>query len=79
MFPLLSQAVRFYNHKESMVRTSVRNITLTIFKGLDKKIKSENLLFFSEEPNYRKLHRHFSIFNILCSFGMSFERFMDKN
>ena len=30
-FPLYHQAVKFYNHKESMVRTSVRTITLTIY------------------------------------------------
>ena len=30
-FPLLSQAIRFFNHKESMVRTSVRTITLNVF------------------------------------------------
>jgi len=33
-FPLLSQAILFFDHKENMVRTSVRNITLTIFKSL---------------------------------------------
>mmetsp|Transcript_43386 Transcript_43386/g.41828 ORF Transcript_43386/g.41828 Transcript_43386/m.41828 type:complete len:93 (+) Transcript_43386:309-587(+) len=30
-FPLYHSAVKFYNHKESMVRTSVRTITLTIY------------------------------------------------
>lgn len=30
-FPLYHQAIRFYNHKESMVRTSVRTITLKIY------------------------------------------------
>lgn len=32
---LLSSAVRFYNHKESMVRIAVRTITLNIFKVED--------------------------------------------
>lgn len=31
-FPLLNQALRFYNHKESMVRTTVRNIFLTLIR-----------------------------------------------
>jgi protein CLEC16A len=39
-FPLLAQAIRFYNHKECMVRTSVRNITLTIFKMKNPIIES---------------------------------------
>ena len=33
-FPLLSQAVRFYDHRDNMIRTSVRNITLTIFRSI---------------------------------------------
>ena len=32
-FPIYHQAVKFYNHKESMVRTSVRTITLTIYNS----------------------------------------------
>ena len=32
-FPLYHQAVKFYNHKEPMVRTSVRTITLTIYNS----------------------------------------------
>ena len=32
-FPLYHQAIRFYNHKEPMVRTSVRTITLTIYNS----------------------------------------------
>ncbi len=32
-FPLYHQAIKFYNHKESMVRTSVRTITLTIYNS----------------------------------------------
>lgn len=31
-FPLLRQTLRFHNHKESMVRTTVRNIYLGILK-----------------------------------------------
>lgn len=31
-FPLLSQAVRFYNYQESLVRTSVQNIVFTVLK-----------------------------------------------
>jgi len=32
-FPLYHQAIQFYNHKEPMIRTSVRTITLTIFNS----------------------------------------------
>ena len=31
-FPLLSQAVRFYNYREPLVRTSVQNIVFTVLK-----------------------------------------------
>ena len=31
-FPLYTQAVKFYNHKEVMVRTSVRTITLKVYQ-----------------------------------------------
>jgi len=31
-FPMLSRAVRFYNYPGSMVRTSVHNITLSLFQ-----------------------------------------------
>jgi protein CLEC16A len=39
-FPLLSQAIRFYNHKEAMVRTTVQNITLSVFRLKDAKVDS---------------------------------------
>lgn len=32
-FPLISQAIKFFDHEENMVRTSVRNITLAVFKS----------------------------------------------
>lgn len=32
-FPLLTKAINFFDHKENMVRTSVRNITLAVFKS----------------------------------------------
>lgn len=32
-FPLYTQAIKFYNHKEPMVRTSVRTITLTVYNS----------------------------------------------
>ena len=38
-FPLYHQAIKFYNHKESMVRTSVRTITLTIYSIRNDKMK----------------------------------------
>jgi protein CLEC16A len=31
-FPILSQTIRFFNHPESLVRTTSRNIILTIAK-----------------------------------------------
>jgi len=36
-FPLYHQAIKFYNHKEPMVRTSVRTITLTIYNSKNNK------------------------------------------
>jgi protein CLEC16A len=41
-FPLYHQAVRFYNHRESMVRTSVRTITLTIYNSM---VIIKNIIF----------------------------------
>ncbi len=32
-FPLYTEAVKFFNHKDSMVRTAVRNLTLNVYKG----------------------------------------------
>lgn len=32
-FPLYTEAVKFFNHKESMVRIAVRTLTLNVFKG----------------------------------------------
>lgn len=37
-FPILSQTVRFFNHPENLVRTTSRNILLTIAKLKDKRI-----------------------------------------
>lgn len=38
-FPLYHQAIKLYNHKESMVRTSVRTITLKIFNCKRRLVK----------------------------------------
>jgi protein CLEC16A len=38
-FPLYHQAIKFYNHRETMVRTSVRTITLTIYSIKNPKMK----------------------------------------
>ena len=57
-FPLLSKSVRFFDHKENMVRTSVRNITLTIFKSkifLVFSFKFKNSLFFHNFYQYSKI------------------------
>ncbi|XP_075242308.1 protein CLEC16A-like isoform X3 [Convolutriloba macropyga] len=35
-FPLLTEALKFFNHSESMVRTAVRTITLSCFRVNDK-------------------------------------------
>jgi len=32
-FPLYHHAIKYYNHKEQMIRTSVRTITLTIYNS----------------------------------------------
>ena len=32
-FPLLTEAIQFFAHPESMVRVAVRTITLNIFQG----------------------------------------------
>ena len=34
-FPLLTEALKFFNHSESMVRTAVRTITLSCFRVKD--------------------------------------------
>jgi len=39
-FPIVSQAVKFYNYPASMVRTSVQNITLTLFKMDETKLQN---------------------------------------
>ena len=35
-FPLLTEALKFFNHSESMVRTAVRTITLSCFRVQDQ-------------------------------------------
>ena len=35
-FPLLTQSLRFFDHKDSMIRTIVRNIVLIIFTSIKK-------------------------------------------
>ena len=32
-FPLYTEAIKFFNHSESMVRIAVRTITLNVYKG----------------------------------------------
>lgn len=32
-FPLYTEALKFFNHPEKMVRIAVRTITLNVFKG----------------------------------------------
>lgn len=33
-FPLLTQSLRFFDHKDSMIRTTVRNIALSVFRSI---------------------------------------------
>lgn len=39
-FPILSQTIRFFNHPENLVRTTCRNILLTIAKLKDSRVDS---------------------------------------
>ena len=32
-FPLYTEAIKFFNHPESMVRIAVRTLTLNVYKG----------------------------------------------
>lgn len=32
-FPLYTEAIKFFNHSESMVRIAVRTLTLNVYKG----------------------------------------------
>lgn len=34
-FPLYTEAIKFFNHPESMVRIAVRTLTLNVYKGRD--------------------------------------------
>lgn len=36
-FPLFTQAVKLFDYRDAMVRTSVRNLTLMVFKGEKKR------------------------------------------
>ncbi|KAL6053147.1 FPL domain-containing protein [Balamuthia mandrillaris] len=38
-FPLYTEAVKFFNHRESMVRTAVRNLALNVFKVEDEEMR----------------------------------------
>lgn len=39
-FPLAWQAIRFYNHPESMIRTTCRNIVLSLLKLRESHVAS---------------------------------------
>ena len=32
-FPLYTEAIKFFNHEESMIRVAVRTLTLNVYKG----------------------------------------------
>ena len=32
-FPLYTEAIKFFNHEESMIRVAVRTLTLNVFSG----------------------------------------------
>lgn len=58
-FPILSQTVRFFNHPENLVRTTSRNILLTIAKLKDKRIDNfmsgfPFVCYFIHECNFLK-------------------------
>ena len=38
-FPLYDQAIKFYNHRDSMVKTAVKTIVLTVFRTKDPNVK----------------------------------------
>lgn len=41
MFPLLYKPIKFYNYKDNMVRSSLRNILLTIFRSIYFKLGND--------------------------------------
>lgn len=38
-FPLYDQAIKFYNHRDSMVKTAVKTIVLTVFRTKDMNVR----------------------------------------
>lgn len=50
-FPLFTEAIRFYNHRESMVRIAVRTLTLNLFRakneGVQKFLVDKSSAYFS--------------------------------
>ena len=55
-FPLYTEAIKFFNHSESMVRIAVRTLTLNVFRGI----------YYSVKPMLESLHCH-CLNAIFCS------------
>lgn len=58
-FPILSQTIRFFNHPESLVRTTSRNILLTVAKLKDTRVDTfmsgfPFVCYFVHECNFLK-------------------------
>ena len=48
-FPLYTEAIKFFNHSESMVRIAVRTLTLNVYRG--KHLIKTNLLYSRPSPS----------------------------
>lgn len=64
-FALYTEAIKFFNHSESMVRIAVRTITLNVYRG--KKLQLHAVFYtgcsFSKSL---LLHVHLHILFVLC-------------
>jgi len=60
-FPLLTQTIRFYNHPENLVRTTARNVVLSLAKLREKRLDAfmagfPFVTYFIHECNFIKEH-----------------------
>lgn len=78
-FPLYTEAIKFFQHPESMVRTAVRTLTLNVYKVEDKAMRKfildrsavpyfSNLVWFLRDQVFALLGDCFSVHYCYCEF-----------
>jgi hypothetical protein len=75
-FPLYTEAVKFFNQPESMIRVAVRTLTLNVFKGIFFVLTITFLKSINQSINQSINHHQDDCNNEYCKYYQSTTTFL---